>query len=66
MERRRCGKHFPIATNRGGSPTNNLHRYEVSVLVSSSSSSSDAAQLPFVLALSRVGTTPFLQKSVLL
>jgi len=46
---------LPIATNWGGSPTNNLHRYEVSVLVSSSSSSS-AAQLPFVLALPCIGT----------
>jgi len=50
------GNALPIATNRGGSPTNNLHWYEVSVLVSSSSSSSDAAQVPFVLALPRVGT----------
>jgi len=52
------GNTLSIATNQGGSPTNNLHRYEVSVLVSSSSSSSsDAAQLPFVLALPRVGNT---------
>jgi len=43
---------LPIATNRGGSSTNNLHRYDVSVLVSSSSSST--AQLPFVLALPRI------------
>ena len=46
---------LPIATNRGGSPTNNLQRYEVSVLVSSSSSSS-TVQLPFVLAFPCVGT----------
>jgi len=46
---------LPIATNRGGSPTYNLHRYEVPVLVSSSSSS--AAELPFVLALPCVGNT---------
>jgi len=51
------GNTLPIATNQGGSATNNLHRYEVLVLVSSSSSSSDAAQLPFVLALPRVGNT---------
>ena len=44
-----------IATNQGGSITYNLHRYEVSMLVSSSSSS--AAQLPFVLALTPVGST---------
>ena len=37
----------PIATSWGGSPTKSLHRYDVSVFVSSSSSS--AAQLPFVL-----------------
>ena len=48
---------FSISTNRGRSPTNNLHLYEVSVLVSSSLSL--AAQLHFVLVLQRVDrTTP--------
>jgi len=49
---------LPMATNRGGSPANNLHRYDVSTAsVSSSSSTSSAAQLPFVLALPRVSST---------
>jgi len=46
---------LPIATNRGGSPANNLQRYEISVC-SSSSSSSSSTQLPFVLILPRVGS----------
>ena len=41
-----------IATTRGGSPANNLQRYEICVCSSSSSSSSSSsAQLPFVLTL---------------
>jgi len=46
---------FPIATSQGGSLTNNLHRYEISVFMSSFSSST--TQLPLSLALPHVGST---------
>jgi len=48
---------LPIATTRGGSPTNILPRYEICVCSSSfSSSSSSSAQLSFVLTLPRASS----------